>query len=153
GILGANGAGKSTLLALVTGALEPTTGRVKRGKTVQIGMLDQQFSQLEKIGSDRVREVLARTKASFTIEGKEHTPAQLLERLGFGREHLPARDNGLSGGQNRRLQLLLLLLSGPNVIVVDEPTTDVDSDMLTAMEDLLDTSPGTLIVVSHDGYL
>lgn len=153
GILGANGAGKSTLLALVTGALEPTTGRVKRGKTVQIGMLDQQFSQLEKIGSDRVREVLARTKASFTIEGKEHTPAQLLERLGFRREHLSARVNDLSGGQKRRLQLLMLLLSEPNVIVLDEPTNDVDSDMLTAMEDLLDSWPGTLIVVSHDRYL
>lgn len=153
GILGANGAGKSTLLSLVTGDLEPTAGRVKHGKTVQIGMLDQQFSQLEKIGSDRVREVLAQTKASFTIDGKEHTPAQLLERLGFRREHLSARVDDLSGGQKRRLQLLMLLLSEPNVIVLDEPTNDVDSDMLTAMEDLLDSWPGTLIVVSHDRYL
>ena len=153
GILGANGAGKSTLLSLVTGDLEPTHGRVKHGKTVQVGMLDQQFSQLEKIGSDRVREVLAQTKASFTIDGKEHTPAQLLERLGFRREHLSARVNELSGGQKRRLQLLMLLLSEPNVIVLDEPTNDVDSDMLTAMEDLLDSWPGTLIVVSHDRYL
>ena len=153
GILGANGAGKSTLLSLVTGDLEPTRGRVKHGKTVQIGMLDQQFSQLEKIGSDRVREVLAQTKASFTIDGKEHTPAQLLERLGFRREHLSARVDDLSGGQKRRLQLLMLLLGEPNVIVLDEPTNDVDSDMLTAMEDLLDSWPGTLIVVSHDRYL
>lgn len=153
GILGANGAGKSTLLSLVTGDLEPTAGRVKHGKTVQIGMLDQQFSQLEKIGSDRVREVLAQTKASFTIDGKEHTPAQLLERLGFRREHLSARVDDLSGGQKRRLQLLMLLLREPNVIVLDEPTNDVDSDMLTAMEDLLDSWPGTLIVVSHDRYL
>lgn len=153
GILGANGAGKSTLLNLVTGQLQPTSGRVKHGKTVQIGVLDQQFSQLENIGSDRVREVLAQTKASFTIDGKEHTPAQLLERLGFRREHLSARVDDLSGGQKRRLQLLLLLLSEPNVIVLDEPTNDVDSDMLTAMEDLLDSWPGTLIVVSHDRYL
>lgn len=153
GILGANGAGKSTLLNLVTGKLQPTSGRVKHGKTVQIGVLDQQFSQLENIGSDRVREVLAQTKASFTIDGKEHTPAQLLERLGFRREHLSARVDDLSGGQKRRLQLLLLLLSEPNVIVLDEPTNDVDSDMLTAMEDLLDSWPGTLIVVSHDRYL
>ena len=153
GILGANGAGKSTLLSLVTGDLEPTGGRVKHGKTVRIGMLDQQFSQLEKIGSDRVREVLAQTQASFTIDGKEHTPAQLLERLGFRREHLSARVDDLSGGQKRRLQLLMLLLSEPNVIVLDEPTNDVDSDMLTAMEDLLDSWPGTLIVVSHDRYL
>ncbi|GAA4111019.1 ABC-F family ATP-binding cassette domain-containing protein [Enteractinococcus coprophilus] len=153
GILGANGAGKSTLLSLVTGDLEPTGGRVKHGKTVRIGMLDQQFSQLEKIGADRVREVLAQTQASFTIDGKEHTPAQLLERLGFRREHLSARVDDLSGGQKRRLQLLMLLLSEPNVIVLDEPTNDVDSDMLTAMEDLLDSWPGTLIVVSHDRYL
>ena len=153
GFLGPNGAGKSTLLGLITGTVQPTSGRVKRGKTVQIGMLDQQFSQLEKIGTDRVREVLARTKTSFTIDGKEHTPAQLLERLGFRREHLSARVDDLSGGQKRRLQLLMLLLSEPNVIVLDEPTNDVDSDMLTAMEDLLDSWPGTLIVVSHDRYL
>lgn len=153
GILGANGAGKSTLLGLVTGDVQPATGLVKHGKTVQIGMLDQQFSQLQTIGSQRVREVLAETKTTFTIDGKAHTPAQLLERLGFQRHHLSARVNDLSGGQKRRLQLLLLLLSEPNVIVLDEPTNDVDSDMLTAMEDLLDSWPGTLLVVSHDRYL
>src|SRR5690625_1428260 len=153
GILGANGAGKSTLLGLVTGDVEPTEGRVKHGKTVRSGMLDQQFSQLEKIGAERVREVLANTKTTFDIDGKDHTPAQLLERLGFRREHLSSRVSELSGGQKRRLQLLLLLLSEPNVIVLDEPTNDVDSDMLTAMEDLLDSWPGTLIVVSHDRYL
>ncbi|MGO1735462.1 MAG: ABC-F family ATP-binding cassette domain-containing protein [Leucobacter sp.] len=153
GILGANGAGKSTLLGLISGTIEPTSGRVKRGKTVRIGMLDQQFSQLAEIGSDRVREVLAQTKTTFTIDGRDHTPAQLLERLGFAREHLSARVGELSGGQKRRLQLLLLLLSEPNLIVLDEPTNDVDSEMLTAMEDLLDSWPGTLIVVSHDRYL
>ncbi|WP_434081067.1 ABC-F family ATP-binding cassette domain-containing protein [Sanguibacter sp. Z1732] len=153
GILGANGAGKSTLLGLICGTLQPTTGRVKHGKTVRIGVLDQQFSQLAEIGGDRVREVLARTKTTFTIDGKDHTPAQLLERLGFAREHLSARVEDLSGGQKRRLQLLLLLLSEPNVIALDEPTNDVDSQMLTAMEDLLDSWPGTLIVVSHDRYL
>ena len=153
GILGANGAGKSTLLGLVCGTITPTSGRVKRGKTVRIGMLDQQFSQLAEIGGDRVREVLAQTQTSFTIDGKEHTPAQLLERLGFAREHLSTRVDELSGGQKRRLQLLMLLLSEPNVIVLDEPTNDVDSEMLTAMEDLLDSWPGTLIVVSHDRYL
>src|SRR5690625_3318088 len=153
GILGANGSGKSTLLGLISGVIEPKSGRVKRGKTVRIGMLDQQFSQLADIGGDRVREVLARTKTTFQINGKDHTPAQLLERLGFAREHLSARVGELSGGQKRRLQLLLLLLSEPNLIVLDEPTNDVDSEMLTAMEDLLDSWPGTLIVVSHDRYL
>jgi len=153
GVLGANGAGKSTLLGLVTGAVSPTSGRVKRGKTVRIGMLDQQFTHLKAIAGDRVREVLARTKASFTVDGKDLTPAQLLERLGFPREHLSARVGELSGGQKRRLQLLMVLLGEPNVIVLDEPTNDVDSDMLAAMEDLLDSWPATLIVVSHDRYL
>ncbi len=153
GILGANGAGKSTLLGLITGAVAPTSGRIKRGKTVKLGLLDQQFSQLADIGSDRVREVLAREKTTFNVDGKDLTPAQLLERLGFSREHLSARVDDLSGGQKRRLQLLMLLLSEPNVIALDEPTNDVDSEMLAAMEDLLDSWPGTLLVVSHDRYL
>lgn len=153
GILGANGAGKSTLLGLISGSVAPSSGRIKRGKTVKIGVLDQRFSQLDEIRGDRVREVLARTRTTFTIDGKDLTPAQLLERLGFAREHLSARVGELSGGQKRRLQLLMLLLSEPNMILLDEPTNDVDADMLAAMEDLLDSWPGTLIVVSHDRYL
>ncbi|MDO5721484.1 MAG: ABC-F family ATP-binding cassette domain-containing protein [Actinomycetaceae bacterium] len=153
GILGRNGAGKSTLLGLISGSVEPTAGRVKRGKTVRIGILDQQFSQLQQILSDRVREVLARTKTSFTIDGKDYTPAQLLERLGFPSQYLSARVGELSGGQKRRLQLLLVLLSEPNVLILDEPTNDVDAQMLTVVEDLLDSWPGTLLVVSHDRYL
>ncbi|MDN6133759.1 ABC-F family ATP-binding cassette domain-containing protein, partial [Brevibacterium sp.] len=153
GILGPNGAGKSTLLSLISGELEPDEGRVKRGKTVKVGVLDQQFKDLAAIGGQKVREVLSESKTSFTIEGKDYTPAQLLERLGFSKEHLSARVKELSGGQKRRLQLLLLLMSEPNVIILDEPTNDVDSDMLAAMEDLLDSWPATLIVVSHDRYL
>lgn len=153
GILGPNGAGKSTLLSLIAGELEPDEGRVKRGKTVKVGVLDQQFKELDAIGGQKVREVLSESKTSFNIEGKDFTPAQLLERLGFAKEHLSARVKELSGGQKRRLQLLLLLMSEPNVIILDEPTNDVDSDMLAAMEDLLDSWPATLIVVSHDRYL
>lgn len=153
GIVGANGSGKSTLLGLIAGTVAPTSGQVKRGKSVRFGLLDQQFSQLAEIGDDRVREVLARTRATFNIGGRELTPTQLLERLGFAREHLSARVRELSGGQMRRLQLLLLLLAEPNVIALDEPTNDVDAEMLAAMEDLLDSWPGTLIVVSHDRYL
>ncbi|MDR1388005.1 MAG: ABC-F family ATP-binding cassette domain-containing protein [Propionibacteriaceae bacterium] len=152
-VLGANGVGKSTLLGLIAGTVEPTAGRVKRGKTVKLGLLDQQFRELEDIADDLVREVLARTKTSYVVDGKELTPAQLLERLGFAREHLSARVGELSGGQKRRLQLLLVLLSEPNLMMLDEPSNDVDTDMLAAMEDLFDSWPGTLIVVSHDRYL
>lgn len=152
-ILGANGSGKSTLLGLIAGTLEPSEGRVRRGKTVRVGVLDQQFRELEAIADERVRDVLARARASYVVDGRELTPAQLLERLGFAREHLSARVKDLSGGQRRRLQLLLVLLSEPNVMVLDEPSNDVDTDMLAAMEDLLDSWPGTLIVVSHDRYL
>ncbi len=153
GILGANGAGKSTLLKLIAGELAPTSGRVRPGKTVKIAVLDQRFSQLEDISDDRVREVLARTKNSFVIDGKDVTPAQMLERLGFGKQYLSSPVKDLSGGQKRRLQLLLVLLSEPNLLILDEPTNDLDTDMLTAVEDLLDSWAGTLIVVSHDRYL
>jgi ATPase subunit of ABC transporter with duplicated ATPase domains len=153
GIMGVNGSGKSTLLGLIAGTITPTAGRVGHGKTVRIGLLDQQLGQLAELGDDRVREVLARTKATFQIDGRELTPAQLLERLGFSKRHLASFVRELSGGQKRRLQLLLLLLDQPNVMLLDEPTNDVDADMLAATEDLLDSWPGTLIVVSHDRYL
>ncbi|HEY5151216.1 MAG TPA: ABC-F family ATP-binding cassette domain-containing protein [Mycobacterium sp.] len=153
GIVGANGAGKSTLLALIAGTLAPDSGRVKRGKTVRLAMLDQQSSQLTDIAGDMVREVLGTLKAGYVVDGRELTPAQLLERLGFRRDQLSSRVGELSGGQRRRLQLMLTLFEEPNVLVLDEPTNDVDIDMLSATEDLLDSWPGTLIVVSHDRYL
>ena len=153
GIVGANGAGKSTLLGLIAGTVTPDSGRVKRGKTVRLAMLDQQAGELAEIAGDMVREVIGRLKAGYIVEGKELTPAQLLERLGFRREHLSARVGELSGGQRRRLQLMLTLLAEPNVLVLDEPTNDVDIEMLSETEDLLDSWPGTLIVVSHDRYL
>ncbi|MET3451558.1 ABC-F family ATP-binding cassette domain-containing protein [Curtobacterium sp. 1544] len=153
GILGPNGAGKSTLLNLVAGKLQPTSGRVKTGKTVQIAVLDQQLADLAQFADDRVREVVARKKTSYVADGKEMTPSQLLERLGFTSEQLSTPVKDLSGGQKRRLQLMLILLDEPNVLILDEPTNDLDTDMLAAMEDLLDTWPGTLLVVSHDRYL
>ena len=153
GIVGANGAGKSTLLGLIAGTVKPDTGRVKRGKTVRLAVLDQQGDALAGLTDDRIADVLGGLRGGYEVEGREATPAQLLERLGFGRGQLSARIGELSGGQRRRLQLMLTLLSEPNVLLLDEPTNDVDTDMLTAMEDLLDSWAGTLIVVSHDRYL
>jgi ABC-type multidrug transport system ATPase subunit len=97
--------------------------------------------------------VIAGKRTTYLAGGKELTPGQLLERLGFSSAQLSTPVRDLSGGQRRRLQLLLILLEEPNVLILDEPTNDLDTDMLAAMEDLLDSWPGTLIVVSHDRYL
>ncbi|WP_419819358.1 ABC-F family ATP-binding cassette domain-containing protein [Glaciibacter flavus] len=157
GILGVNGAGKSTLLGLVTGAVAPTSGRVKRGTTVRIASLTQELAELKDIQNDRVSAIVARQKSSYTVgsggSAAELTPGQLLERLGFTSAQLSTPVKDLSGGQRRRLQLLLILLDEPNVLILDEPTNDLDTDMLAAIEDLLDSWPGTLLVVSHDRYL
>ena len=153
GLLGPNGAGKSTLLGLVTGAVEPTSGRVKHGKTVRIAALTQHLADLDAVADDRVSEVVGRKRTSYEADGKEMTPGQLLEKLGFTSAQLSTPVRDLSGGQRRRLQLMLILLDEPNVLILDEPTNDMDTDMLAAIEDLLDTWPGTLLVVSHDRYL
>jgi ATPase subunit of ABC transporter with duplicated ATPase domains len=153
GIMGVNGAGKSTLLNLVAGTLQPTTGHVKRGKTIKVAVLTQQLFELDEIRNDRVSDVIGRQKTSYMSGGKEITPGQMLERMGFLSAQLTTQVKDLSGGQKRRLQLLLIVLDEPNVLILDEPTNDLDTDMLAAMEDLLDSFPGTLLVVSHDRYL
>ncbi|MEY8563586.1 ABC-F family ATP-binding cassette domain-containing protein [Bifidobacterium pseudolongum] len=153
GIVGANGAGKSTLLKILDGTLTPTAGRVNIGKTVRFAVLSQRLDELEKLGKYKVKEVLSRYKPSYIVDGKEVTPGQLMERLGFEAPQLMTPIRDLSGGQKRRMQLLLILLDEPNVLIMDEPGNDLDTDMLAVMEDLLDTWPGTLIVVSHDRYL
>jgi ABC transport system ATP-binding/permease protein len=153
GIVGANGAGKSTLLGLITGAVQPASGKVKRGKTVRLGVLDQRGDELVPLAGERVADVLGRLRSDYQVDGRDVTPTQLLERLGFAGGQLSARVSELSGGQRRRLQLMLTVLAEPNVLLLDEPTNDVDTEMLAATEDLLDSWPGTLIVVSHDRYL
>ncbi|MFC9985130.1 ABC-F family ATP-binding cassette domain-containing protein [Microbacterium keratanolyticum] len=156
GILGVNGAGKSTLLGLVSGTVQPTTGRVKHGKTVKVRTLTQQLDELVEFWNDPVRVVISGLRTSYTMgtgsKAQDLTPGQLLERLGFSSAQLSTPVKDLSGGQQRRLQLLLVLLDQPNVLILDEPTNDMDTDMLAAIEDLLDTWPGTLLVVSHDRY-
>ena len=153
GILGRNGAGKSTLLGLIDESLHPTSGRVKTGKTVKLRRLDQRLEGLEQYMNDRVSAVIAGFKTTYNAGGIELTPGQLLERLGFSSAHIQTPVKDLSGGQKRRLQILLILLDEPNVLLLDEPTNDLDTDMLAALEDVLDSWPGTLIVVSHDRYL
>lgn len=156
GILGANGAGKTTLLALINGSLSPTTGRVRRGKTVRVATLSQRLDEPDEYADEPVRVVLGRLRTTYSVgsgsKTQELTPVQLLERLGFSSAQLSTTVADLSGGQRRRLQLLLLLLDQPNVLILDEPTNDLDTDMLGALEDLLDSWAGCLIVVSHDRY-
>ncbi len=153
GIVGDNGAGKTTLLKVIEGALAPTAGRVKIGKTVRFAVLSQHLDSLSQFGDDRVRQVIGRYSRRVMLDGKEQTPAQLLERLGFSKADLNEPVCDLSGGQKRRLALMLILLDEPNVLVLDEPGNDLDTDMLAAVEDLLDAWPGTLLLVTHDRYL
>jgi len=153
GILGENGSGKTTLLRVVQGSLEPTTGTVKTGASVRFAVLSQHLDELNELADRRVRDVLARYKTRYEIDGRELTPAQLLERLGFESAALSAYVRDLSGGQKRRLQLMLILLDKPNVLILDEPDNDLDIDMLSVVESLLDTWPGTLLLITHDRHL
>ncbi len=153
GVVGENGAGKSTLLRVMDGSLAPTTGSVKIGATVKFAVLSQRLDELMAHAGETVLQVLGQCKSRYVIDGKEVTPSQLLERLGFDARQKLTRVEELSGGQKRRLQLMLILLSEPNVLILDEPGNDMDTDMLAIMEDLLDSWPGTLILVSHDRYL
>ena len=153
GLLGENGAGKTTLLNIIQGKLKPLRGRVKIGSTVRFGVLSQQLDELKPVEDDTIREVLARGKRYVMVEGKETSPEKLLERLGFTQQQMWSRIKDLSGGQKRRLSLLLTILEEPNVLILDEPGNDLDTDMLTLVEDLLDSWPGTLILVTHDRFL
>ena len=153
GLLGANGAGKTTLLQLMTGEIRPGSGRIKIGKTVKFATLSQDVRELDEFADDRIFAMIKREKTTFTVGKKEVGTGQLVEQLGFDSAQLQTPISELSGGQRRRFQLLRLLFTEPNVLILDEPTNDLDTDMLAAVEDLLDTWPGTLIVVSHDRYL
>lgn len=153
GILGANGAGKSTLLQVMTGRLAPTAGTVKIGASVRFGWMSQHLDALSEKDDWRVLELLGRYKRSYLVGGKLQSPTQLAESLGFKTLELQNFVKDLSGGQRRRLALLCVILDEPNVLVLDEPGNDLDTDMLTVLEDLLDSWPGTLLVVSHDRYL
>jgi ABC transport system ATP-binding/permease protein len=151
GIVGVNGSGKTTLLNTLSGERPLDGGRLVRGRTVQLAQLTQELVDLP--GDMRVLEATEQVGKYVRLGKAELSASQVLERLGFpaARQWTPVRD--LSGGERRRLQLTRLLMAEPNVLMLDEPTNDLDVDTLTQLEDLLDGWPGTLVVVSHDRYL
>jgi ABC transport system ATP-binding/permease protein len=151
GIIGVNGSGKTHLLRLLAGELQPTSGTVKIGQTVHQGHLSQEVTELPD--QLRVIEAVQEVRTTATLDGTELSATQLAERFGFANERQWTPVADLSGGERRRLQLLRLLLTQPNVLLLDEPTNDLDTDTLAALEDLLDSWAGTLVVVSHDRYL
>jgi ATP-binding cassette subfamily F protein uup len=150
-IVGVNGSGKTSLVKLLAGELEPTSGQVQRGATVRVAHLSQDTVEIP--GHLRVLEALEEVRGHAVLsDGQEITAAMLCDRFGFRGEKARALLRDLSGGERRRLALMRLLMGEPNVLLLDEPTNDLDIDTLTALEDLLDGWPGTLVVVSHDRY-
>jgi ABC transport system ATP-binding/permease protein len=150
-LVGVNGSGKTTLLRLLAGELAPTAGSVQRGATVRLAFLTQDSAEIP--GHLRVLESLEEVRGRATLsDGQELTASMLCDRFGFRGELARTLVRDLSGGQRRRLQLMRLLMAEPNVLLLDEPTNDLDIETLTALEDLLDRWPGTLVIVSHDRY-
>ncbi len=150
GLLGPNGVGKTTLARLLLGRIEPDSGEVVRGKTVVPALLAQQIAAEDP--DERVLPSIQRVRREVEVAGRTVTAGQLLEDFGFRGERAMTRIGDLSGGERRRLELLRLLIGGPNLLVLDEPTNDLDIETLTVIEDVLDTWPGTLVVISHDRY-
>ena len=150
-LVGVNGSGKTTLMGLLSGRIQPGSGDVRRGATVRLAHLSQDTAEIP--GHLRVLESLEEIRGrSVLSDGREITAAMLCDRFGFRGDKARTLVADLSGGERRRLQLMRLLMEEPNVLLLDEPTNDLDIDTLTALEDLLDAWPGTLVVVSHDRY-
>jgi ATP-binding cassette subfamily F protein uup len=150
-LVGVNGSGKTSLMNILDGTLAPSGGSVDRGQTVRVAHLSQDTAEIP--GHLRVLESLEQVRGRATLaDGQEITAALLVDRFGFRGDRARTLVKDLSGGERRRLQLMRLLMDEPNVLLLDEPTNDLDIDTLTALEDLLDGWPGTLVVVSHDRY-
>jgi ATP-binding cassette subfamily F protein uup len=151
GLVGVNGSGKTSLLRLLTGAVVPDSGKVVSGVTVKPALLAQEITEIP--ATKRVREAVEEVRSEVDLgKGRTLTASQLLDRFGFTGEKQWTPVGDLSGGERRRLQVLRLLMGEPNVLLLDEPTNDLDIDTLTALEDLLDGWPGSMVVVSHDRY-
>src|SRR5665647_472675 len=153
GIVGVNGSGKSTLMRAIYGDLPLSAGKRKVGKTVSMAYLTQEVRELDKFDDWRVIEAIEDVKVFSRLGDKDVSASQLAKRLGFSGGRQQTRVSDLSGGERRRLQFLRLLMAEPNVLILDEPTNDLDIETLTSMEDVLDGWAGTLLVVSHDRYL
>lgn len=151
GLVGVNGSGKTTLLRVLAGEYALGTGRRIEGKTVRLGWLRQELDDLDP--AMRLLDAVESVASYVQFGKKELSASQLAERLGFSakRQRTPVGD--LSGGERRRLQLTRVLMAEPNVLLLDEPTNDLDIDTLQELESLLDSWPGTLVVISHDRYL
>ena len=151
GLVGVNGSGKTTLLRVLAGEYALGTGRRIEGKTVRLGWLRQELDDLDP--TMRLLDAVESVASYVQFGKKELSASQLAERLGFSakRQRMPVGD--LSGGERRRLQLTRVLMAEPNVLLLDEPTNDLDIDTLQELESLLDSWPGTLVVISHDRYL
>ncbi|KKJ01355.1 ABC-F family ATP-binding cassette domain-containing protein [Prochlorothrix hollandica] len=153
GIIGANGVGKSTLMDLITGRLEPDSGRIERGSTIHMGYFDQHSDDLSDRGDQRVIDYLKGVaELVTTADGSVITASQMLERFLFPPSQQYAPIAKLSGGEKRRLFLLQVLMAAPNVLILDEPTNDLDVQTLGVLEDYLEAFNGCVIVVSHDRY-
>ncbi|MEV4541644.1 ABC-F family ATP-binding cassette domain-containing protein [Micromonospora echinaurantiaca] len=150
-ILGANGAGKTTMLRMLAGVTRPDGGRFAAGSTVRPAFLSQELAELPS--QLRVLEAVEEVARRVQLGDREISAAQLAEIFGFDDRRLWTPVGDLSGGERRRLQMLRLLAGEPNVLLFDEPTNDLDTDTLAALEDLLDSWPGTIVVASHDRYL
>jgi ATP-binding cassette subfamily F protein uup len=153
GIIGKNGAGKSTLMDIIAGRIEPDAGEVEIGGTIHFGYFDQHSDDLEGHGKQRVIEYLKEVAELVkTADGTTITASQMLERFLFAPDQQYAPIHKLSGGEKRRLFLLRVLMEAPNVLILDEPTNDLDVQTLAILEDYLEDFNGCVIVVSHDRY-
>ncbi|SNC73685.1 ATPase components of ABC transporters with duplicated ATPase domains [Kytococcus aerolatus] len=153
GIVGVNGAGKSTLLRVLLEQVPLAGGKLKVGRTVQPAILSQDLRELDEVEGMTVIDALTTVRSYTVLDGKEVSASSLAKRLGFSGQRQQSLVSELSGGERRRLQFVRLLLDEPNVLMLDEPTNDLDIETLTSMEDVLDGWAGTLLVVSHDRYL
>ncbi|WP_214850027.1 ABC-F family ATP-binding cassette domain-containing protein [Exiguobacterium sp. s193] len=151
GIVGRNGSGKSTLLSILAKQLEPTQGEIVHGETVKVGFYGQfaEFTHPERRVIDEVERI---AQVITTLDGQEITASQMLEQFLFKPEAQYKPIGKLSGGEKRRLKLLTILMDEPNVLFLDEPTNDLDTETLSVLEDYLESFPGTVITVSHDRY-